>query len=501
MLRSFVRNVAISAVAFFAVSLVGLLLVPLLIRHYGIAGFGYISVARLFLPVAALGLFDFGLGEIATQSIGRARADGDWVRCGRALGLSFGLAAGIGLLVGLGLALLTPWLGHWMRVPDDSLVPFRHLMWVTSALLPLFFVSLAFEGVIKGFERYVALRSLEVSSSLFYAALVLCAVSLSWDATAVCYALLLSQTVRALCSAMLAINSLRPYKVRLARALSEERRHFRVQTQGMAFNKVLGTIQTQLTPLLIGLMFGPTGVGTFDALSRLPRAVKAVLGLISSTILPIASRLESAADTKNMRRLGQIGVLMIGLVAIPPLGATMSFSEPLLATWVGAGFAALAGWQAAMFVIPALSVLLSFGGTALLVRPHVVAKMNRLILAQLVLQFALSWLCASWLQERAFILGQVVAVSVTFIPQLLLICRELDVPRKTLGQLVIMLLVMLVLGLPAAWLAPMVHGWIPLILAMGAWTVLCWGACFMVVVAPHQRAQVFARVRPFFNRR
>jgi hypothetical protein len=47
------RNVLISAAAFFAVSVVGLLLVPALISAYGLTGFGQITLARLFVPLAA----------------------------------------------------------------------------------------------------------------------------------------------------------------------------------------------------------------------------------------------------------------------------------------------------------------------------------------------------------------------------------------------------------------------------------------------------------------
>jgi O-antigen/teichoic acid export membrane protein len=500
MLRSLVRNVAISAVAFFAVSVVGLLLVPVLIRQYGIAGFGYISIGRLFLPTAALGIFDFGFGENATQAVARARVDQDWARCSRMLGLVFGLAAAVGVAVAMVLAALAPKLPQWLSVSIEQQSALTHVFWVSAGMLPLLYVSLALEGVIKGFEHYVALRGLEVFTSLCYAGLVLGAVSLDLSANMVCYALLAAQGLRAGIGAILAWRAWRPVAIRPARAQVEDRAAFRAQTKAMAANKLLGTTQTQLAPLLIGLMFGPVGVGTFDALSRLPRAAKAVLGLLSSTILPIAARLESAADAKGLRRLGQAGVLMIGLATLPPLAATMAFSEPLLHAWVGPDLAALAIWQAAMFVVPALSVLLSFGGTALLVRPDVVAAMNRLTLVQLALQFGLALAAAHWLQERAFILGQVCAVTLTFIPLIRLICRELDVPERVFAQLGVLLAVLVALGLPAAWFASAIRGWPTLGLTMLGWTLLCWVICFRLVLTTQQRDKLLGALRGFIMR-
>ena len=500
MLRSLVRNVAISGVAFFAISVVGLMLVPVLIRHYGIAGFGYISLARLFLPTAALGMFDFGFGESATQAVARARTDTDWSRCGRILRLVAALAASTGIVIGLALVGVSPWLGEWLAVVQQS-TAFMHLIWTTAALMPLLFMSLAFEGVIKGFERYVALRSLEVFTSLFYASLVLAAIGLSFDVAVVCYALLAAQTLRAVAAAALAVKWLRSERVRLHQAQPEDLQQFKSMTRAMAANKVLGTTQTQLAPVLIGFFFGPAGLGTYDVLSRLPRAAKAVLGLLSSTVLPLASKLDSAADATGLRRLGHAGVLLIGLISLPPLAATMAFSEPLLLLWVGPELSRFHVWQATMFIVPALSVLLSFGGTALLVRPAVVVAMNRLTLLQIALQFVLAWTAAGALQERAFILGQVVAVVVTFVPQLRLICGELGIHPRVYGQLTRLVTVLVALAPLALWWAPALVDWLPLVAAMGSWTLVAWIASFFLVLPATYRNKVIGAVQQFLPHR
>ena len=78
MFASLIKNTAISAVAFLLVSVLGLLLVPYLIQHYGVAGFGVISLARLFVPLMGLGLFDLGFGELSTQAVARSRGLSTW---------------------------------------------------------------------------------------------------------------------------------------------------------------------------------------------------------------------------------------------------------------------------------------------------------------------------------------------------------------------------------------------------------------------------------------
>ena len=69
MFKSLIKNTLISGVAFFAVSVLGLLLVPYLVSAYGVAGFGIISMARLFIPLMGMGIFDLGFGEFHIRDV------------------------------------------------------------------------------------------------------------------------------------------------------------------------------------------------------------------------------------------------------------------------------------------------------------------------------------------------------------------------------------------------------------------------------------------------
>ena len=500
MLRSLFRNVAISAVAFFTVSVVGLLLVPVLISSFGIAGFGIIVLGRLFFPTSGLGVLDFGFGEITTNVVARARVDGNWARASRMVRLAIVSAAGVGGAAAVAMFLVSPWLPAWLRLAPVDHTAFSWVLRLTAMALPLLFISLVAEGVVKGFERFGALRTLEVAAALSYAAIILAIVAADGSPIAACYAMVASLTFRALLSATLAVVCLRSSWIRTDRSEPVERAWFLTMTRNMAVNKQLGTAQTQLAPLLIGLLLGPLGVGTYDAVSRLPRAIKAVLGLLSSTVLPVASRLESAADTKGMRRLGHAGVLVTGIVALPPVAAAMVYSEPLLRLWIGEEFSHLWAWQSLMFAIPAMSVLLSFGGTTLLVRPAAMTAMNRLTVLQVLLQFMLALLAVRWLNERAFILGQVIAVAVTFVPQIRLIGKELGfegaVYRRLLG------LVAALIALAAlSWLLDLViDTWWLVGLAMSLWTLAGWTSGIFFVLSSHQRSRLFGETSTWIKR-
>lgn len=491
MLFALFKNVGITAVAFFAISVVGLLLVPITIAAYGLSGLGLIAMARMFLPTATLAVLDFGVGEYATQSVAAARVSAEHGRCGGQLAIALSTALMFGTLGGLALFFASTWLSHLLSVPSGEQEAFSGVIRATAVVLPVFFASQVFEGVIKGFENFAAQRICEVVVSLAYAAMVLGVISLGWGFEAVCYALLVSLLLRTAIAFAFAWWSLRGWTLQPLAWHAVDRADFMLRARLMFFNKVLGTAQTQAAPVLIAALLGVTAVGVFDALTRLPRFAKSILGLLSSTVLPVAARLESATDTKNLRRLGETGVLIVGLLALPPLAAAMVFSKPLLDIWLSGALTHYWHWQAAMFLIPALSVIVGFGATALIVRPQATSAMNRLVFFQIALQFGLSLALVGVIQERAFILGQVVAVAITFIWQMRLLALELGTSANVYWRLTRIALICLVLVVPGVFIQRWIDGPVTLCAAIMLWTMVAWLVCFAGVLEREQRARLY----------
>jgi O-antigen/teichoic acid export membrane protein len=490
MLFSLFKNVGITAAAFFAISVVGLLLVPIVIAAYGLTGLGLIAMGRFFLPTAALAVLDFGVGEYATQSVAGARFSSEHGRCGGQLVIALSTAVVSGALGGLALFFVSTYLSLWLSVPPGDQEAFTGVIRVTALVLPVLFASQVFEGVIKGFENFAAQRICEVVVSLAYAAIVLGVISMGWGFQAVCYALLVSLMLRTGIAFAFAWWSLRGWALQPLAWHATDRADFLLRARLMFFNKVLGTAQTQAAPVLIAALLGVTAVGVFDALTRLPRFAKSILGLLSSTILPVAAKLESVSDQKNMRRLGETGVLIVGLLALPPLAAGMVFSKPVLEIWLSGALTHYWHWQAAMFLIPALSVIVGFGATALIVRPQATSAMNRLVFLQIALQFGLSLALVNFMQERAFILGQIVAVAITFIWQMRLLALELNTSSNAYWRLMRIALICLALVLPGTLIQRWIEGPVSLGAAIMLWTMAVWLACFAGVLDTGQRAHL-----------
>jgi O-antigen/teichoic acid export membrane protein len=263
----------------------------------------------------------------------------------------------------------------------------------------------------------------------------------------------------------------------------------------MSQSKILGAAQANAPSLLISVLIGPAGLAIYDALSRMPRFAKAVLGLLNSTMQPVAVRLESEFDGDNLARLGRLGLLMVAAITAPVLGAAVALSEPILRLWLGSSIASLWPWQAMYFLMPALGALVGFGGSALLARRHVIASMNRIAVTNVAVVLSVGLACAGILQERAFIAGQVLAAAVTFPIQMNLIRREMGIDVATYAAMAKIFAVAFVMAVPTLLVASYITSAPGLIFCIVAWVAICWLASVALALDVRHRRRLLDEIR------
>lgn len=503
MYRSLFLNTLISGAAYLIVSVVGLVVVPLVVSEYGLTQFGIIALARLFLPTGLLAAFDLGFSENATQAIARARGDGQWPQAWRQTAQLVVIAAVVSIPIAVAVSLLSGHLADLFDVGAGNRASFVELLNVTAICLPLLFTSLVFEGVVRGFEAYRALRSVEVVASLIYGLLAFAAVSIKLTYIWVAYGFLVSVVVRALLSFWICRECAIEAGVNRAAdwfkgSWDEVARRCKL----MGISRVLGIAQVQVPPLLIGIILGPMATGLYDVLVRLPRFAKSIFGLLNSALLPVATRIETLDDAaRSMQRLGHVGLLIVASVALPPLCASAVFAEPILRLWIGPGLSENWPWLAAFFVVPALNTLISFGSTALMARPHAIVNFNRLVAVQIAIQFATAFLFIGLFEERAFILGQVIGALATFVPQMRLIWNEQRLGTRTRTLLISIVTVGVLLAISAFALGIpwRLHSAVSLAVVLSAWTLLYW-ILLLTISSPEQRALVYRLVPGSWSR-
>lgn len=500
MVRQMFFNTAVTAVAFFISGLIGLLLVPILIDAFGLASFGLIMLARMLMPTAGMGLLDFGISEIATQAVSTGRAHDDWDTASsrmRVLGIATTL---LGLLLSTLLYPSANLFATLMNVDVKHLDSFINVVQGTAVALPLLFLALMFEGVLKGYERFPLLRSIEVVTVLVYATITMVGIYSGWGYESAAWAFLLAQSGKAVVIIGFAVSSL-PRSI-AAQQSPDARSYVLERGRLLFFSRIQGTLQHQFPPLLIGALVGPVGVGIYDALLRLPRFAKSVLAILGTTLLPAASRLDASGDHRRLRHLGEFAVSILPAFILPPLAVIALFSSDLLTVWLGKDFTPHAAWLAIYWLVPAMNTIVSFQNSVLLSRPDYLRANNRIALTQTVLQLGCSVVLASSLDQFGFILGQVIATVLVFAYQIRLGKRQLDLPKQRIREFAsyIIILMITIASLYPLLPHPTFPGFWSLLVGTGLLTSIVWLLSAIVFLKNEDRDKI-RRLTGFLSRR
>ena len=490
-MKSLIRNTAVNIAAFGVVSVGNLLLIPLIVRHYGLQEFGLIVVARLLLPTGFLAMFDFGLSEATTRYVASARAEDDWAQAGRVFGLALSIIIVVALIlataIGVGAETLTL---HAFGLEAAKAEDFATLVRWTSLGLLVVFPGVICEATLKGMERFDLIRVGEVLAFLCYAGATLMAILFDLPYTIVALAFL-GTTCLKYCGFMLLLSSpsmpIKPALVQMNRVEAMEVLRLAVAVlQG----KIISTLLTHSAPLIILRIVGPAGVGAFDLLMRLPRFSKNVFGLINSAVLPTSATLEAKGDKIAMRRLVLTGTTLAVLLFLPPLLGGAVYSGKILNQWLGSEYVAMAPWLSVPFVWVALISFYGVGATMLLARRRVLRRLNQVAIVHLALFFVVGLAGLNSLGERAFILAILVSTALVLPLNIYLICRAYDVEFIAYAKMIFKFSVSSLAAV--AWFIGFDNFIWPdtlagLLFEFGTWCVIYWLTAYLFALSKDER--------------
>lgn len=436
MIKRLIQNTVISALAFGIAALLGLAVIPLIIGTWGVTEFGLIVISRLLLPSGMMAVLDLGLSEVATQVVARAREHRNWTQASRQIAFLGVVSIALTVILSAAIWLATPLFVVVMKVDVAHLETFTRIMHYTALANLIFVPALVWEGIVKGFERYNVLRIAEVTSTAGYVGLTFAASWAEAGFEVVAYIFLATLVVRAVVIGIAAFVALRHKHVRLLPWTPDIRQDILHRCLLLLQGKLMGGISGPFQPFLIGLLFGPKAVGTYDALVRLSRVSKVVVSLLTSALLPVASRLDERGSATSFQRLGDLGLVMMPMFVVPPLAATAILSPEIMNIWIGPLLAPYAFWMGLSFLVPICAQYVAIGSLIFLTRPEVQARLNRLIAVQLLIWAAVSAATLHLFAERALILGQVIGSLAVLPLQLAELRGALELDRHRFAKVI-----------------------------------------------------------------
>lgn len=502
MLKRLLHNTVVSAIVFGLVAVLGVIVIPVIIRTWGVAEFGLIVLTRLFLASGLIGVIDFGLSEVTTQVVARAREHRDLRLGGSQILLLLLVSLLLGGVLSLAIWFTAPLIVAQFKVEPIHVTGFTSMLLATALCNLVLFPALVAEGVVKGFERYGSLRICEFLTTVLYVAATIYAAHSGQPYENVAYYFLASNLLRALILFGAAIAALGRTSVKLSLPAGAVGREVMTRCLLVMQGKLVGGIIAPIQPFLIGMYIGPQSVGIYDTLVRIPRLAKVVASLLTSALLPVVSRLDQRNDPKQFNRFGETGIILLPIVTMPPFVAAAVMSRELMQLWIGAQIMTYAHWMGVMFIVTMSVQYLIFGNTLFMTRTRTQARLNLLLMIHIVIWAAVTAVTAHLFAERAFILGQVVGTVAVLPWQISTFIRELDADSKRFWR--ILSVHWAVLLVAALLLAAILHvmpepGLITLALLMTVFCAAAWAAQYVLVLTREQRREISGLKRSLFG--
>jgi hypothetical protein len=182
---------------------------------------------------------------------------------------------------------------------------------------------------------------------------------------------------------------------------------------------------------------------------------------------------------------------MLPMFTLPPLAAAAILSPEIMQLWIGPLLAPYAVWMGLSFVIPICTQYLVIGNVIFLTRVDIQARLNLLLMLQLLIWAVVSAATLGMFAERALILGQV-AGSLAVLPwQIGTLRRALDLKlgsflRAVGTQAIILIFVSILLWFLAGYIR--VDSLIELALVAGTFCLISWVAQYFLVLEARHRA-------------
>ncbi len=388
--RSFaqiIKNVLVNWTALAITLGSGFWMPPFLIKHMGEADYAvWLLTGSL---VGYLGLLDFGITQSTVKYIAEHRARNDQAAINRVItaGLSvFSLVGAFSLLFSLGLALgFNRIFGS--QLPDRTVAIVVVLVGLNVAIT---FPASVFLGVLRGYQRYdIGAAAMSVS---IVARCVIIYFAITGGAGIVALALItLVFDVLRLAYVLFRVFRLNP-DIRVGRAYfqRDELKSLFGHSVWLFLIMVGDQINFATDTLVIGYFLPPAAIVIYSLAFRLVGYLRSLVVEMVGVLMPAVSGLHAQNDAEGVEELLIVGAKWTAILALPPAAVFWVLGERFIALWIGPQYAAPAGGLLTILTLGILAHLAEMTVTTVLVGTGRAQTVARWVMAQAVVNLALS---------------------------------------------------------------------------------------------------------------
>lgn len=394
--RLLARNTIWNLLGQLSPMVVALVTVPVLVRHFGISRFGVLTLA--WSVIGYFSLFDLGLGRALTKLLADKLGSQDEHGISPLIWTSLFLMLLLGIIGGVGVSAITPWLIHRLRIPAELQQETLHGFYLLALSIPIVILTSGLRGILEALQQFRVLNLIRVPMSIFLFAGPLLVVPFSTSLFWVIAVLVLGRILGAVVH-WLACSWIMPafrQKMVLDFSLVKPLINF---GGWMTVSNVLSPILTYTDRFFIGALISVGAVAyyttSFDTVTRL----LVIPSALSSVLFP-AFAVTLIRDPGRTQLLLDRSLKYLFLIIFPAVLIAASLAPEGLRLWLGPEFAVRATsvlrWLAAGVLINSLAyapfALIQSAG-----RPDITARLH---LIELPIYVAAVWILSKELGIR-----------------------------------------------------------------------------------------------------
>jgi len=327
------RDGVFNNASLFISGLVGIVLVPIMLKGLGVECYG-LWIAALSV-VGIVGLFDFGLGLSVTREVAGSLSSAGWSEAApfvKAAGVFFllvGIAGGI-LIATLGLPLSSGLhLSAASRQTAPALFALAGVSFLADRLLA--FTS----AVLRGLRRFDITNLLAITAALFRAIGIIVIIKVGSGVVAVMMWQVVATAGAALAGQYLVAKLEGKFRFRMGRFDWKFVRSHLPFGLASQLTTIVEVMIWEMVPLVVGMVLGPKWIAPYYIAQKFPAAVGPIIWSASDALFPAVSQHRKDKGIALTREILEVGTRWVVVIALPLCLGLWALAPKLLEAWVG----------------------------------------------------------------------------------------------------------------------------------------------------------------------
>ncbi len=426
-MKKLFNNTLASLVDYAILVALNLLATPLLIRYFGIDGYGAFVFLSIFSIYGALSFFDLGMEGSLMNYVPRMLLNGDRRKLQDTLVVSLGYYGLVGIVLGLVFYAFGGVIAG--RLLHDSTILSRSSVMNAVAIIALMifvqFLTVPFTAILQGMRRFVITKGISVVMNILRYALIII-VAIETGRIDYAFMIILGLTILRLLVLLTVFvfnaPQFRDIRLRFNFPLLKTLMSY---TSLLFVYRLIGLIHNQIDKFLIWLYLVVSSMAIYDVVVRPANILRLVLTILNSAVIPEVAHLQETDDYPAIKGLYIRLVRFAYLILLPVLAAFYVFIDILLRLWVGERFAP---YSYLSIIILSVYLLLPVGSVAstMVVGLERIRQTIWIPIIATVVNIVLSVALLHWLGLAGLLIGTLVADFSAAIPYFSFMKRTLS---------------------------------------------------------------------------